>query len=177
MMDSAEYLHVGRLVGPHGIRGEVRVLLHTDFPEFRFAPGKKLWLIHPNLSHPLPLTIEKCRPHRSALLVKFAQWDHINQVEPYKDSQLVVDKSELAPVAMEKGEFYYHQIVGCAVITTDGERLGFVREILSLPANDVWVVRARAEEKELLIPYISDVVKEVDVENRQIRIQWMEGLN
>jgi 16S rRNA processing protein RimM len=111
------------------------------------------------------------------LLVKFAQWDHINQVEPYKGSQLVVDKSELAPVAMEKGEFYYHQIVGCAVVTTDGERLGFVREILSLPANDVWVVRSHEEEKEMLIPYISDVVKEVDVENRQIRIQWMEGLD
>jgi 16S rRNA processing protein RimM len=176
-MDATAYLHVGRLVGPHGIRGEVRVLLQTDFPEFRFAPGKKLWLTHASLSHPLPLTIERARPHRSAFLVKFAQWDHINQVEPYQGSQLVVDKSELAPVDVEKGEFYYHQIVGCEVVTTDGDRLGFVKEILSLPANDVWVVRLPDEEREILLPYITDVVKEVDIENRRIMIQWMEGLD
>jgi 16S rRNA processing protein RimM len=175
-MSSVEYLHVGRLVGTHGIRGEVRVLLHTDFPEFRFAPEKELWLSHPSLLHPLLLTIVKCRPHQSVLLVKFAQWDHIDQAEPYKGGQLMVDKRELAPVDMEKGEFYYHQIVGCEVVTTAGNHIGVIAEILSLPANDVWVVRTQDKDKELLLPFIADVVKMIDVERRRITIQWMEGL-
>lgn len=171
-----EYLHVGRLVGTHGIRGEVRVLSDTDFPDIRFTPGSKLLLLHENLPDPLPLTVEKSRPHKSALLVKFREWDNINEAEPYKGGRLAVYKSDLAPVNEDEGEFYYHQIIGCSVVTTEGEELGTVKEILSLPANDVWVVRSKGNGKEILLPYIDDVVKEVDTKDRRITIEWMEGL-
>ncbi|MBA4494713.1 ribosome maturation factor RimM [Paenactinomyces guangxiensis] len=175
-MSSAEYLHVGRLVGTHGIRGEVRVLSDTDFPEVRFAPGNQLLLLHRDLSDPLPLTVEKCRTHKSAYLLKFHEWDNINEAEPYKGGKLVVLKSDLAPVDEDKGEFYFHQIIGCRVMTTDGDMLGTVKEILPYPANDVWVVRSEENGKEILIPYIEDIVKEVDTENGRIMIEWMEGL-
>lgn len=172
-----EYLHVARLVGTHGIRGEVRVLSDTDFPEQRFAAGHKLWLTHPTLAQPLPLTVEKSRPHKSVLLVKFVEWDDINQAEPYKGGKLVVKKEDTAPVQSEEGEFYFHQIIGCEVVTTDGRMIGHVEEILSLPANDVWVVRPPGKGKELLLPYIADIVKEVDVTQQRITIEWMEGLD
>lgn len=176
-MNSAEYLHVGRLVGTHGIRGEVRVLSDTDFPELRFAPGAHLLLMHRDLPDPLPLTVEKCRPHKKAFLVKFREWGNINDAEPYKGGQLAVPRSDEAPVQEDEGEFYFHHIIGCEVVTTDGDHLGQVKEILQLPANDVWVVRPKGKKgKELLLPFIKDVVKEVDTENRRITIQWMEGL-
>jgi 16S rRNA processing protein RimM len=175
-MNPTEYLRVGRLVGTHGIRGEVRVLPDTDFPEERFASGRTLLLKHPSLSKPLPLTVEKSRPHKKGLLVKFAEWSNINEAEPYKGGQLVVSIEDAVSVREEEGEFYFHQIIGCQVVTTDGRTFGQVKEILPLPANDVWVVRSEKSKKELLLPYIEDVVKKVDLENREITIEWMEGL-
>jgi 16S rRNA processing protein RimM len=174
---TAEYLNVGRIVGTHGIRGEVRVLSDTDFPEVRFAPGKALLLVHPVLPDPLTLTVEKSRPHKSTLLVKFKEWGNINEAEPYKGGRLVVPKEDLAPLNEEEGEFYFHQIIGCTVVTTDGRTVGKVKEILQLPANDVWVVRPEGKGKDILLPYIDDVVKRVDVEDRIITIEWIEGLD
>ncbi|AUS09259.1 ribosome maturation factor RimM [Laceyella sacchari] len=176
-MNTAEYLNVGRLVGTHGVRGEVRVYSDTDFPDVRFAQGSSLLLVHPSLKEPLPLTVEKGRPHKSVWLVKFKEWDNINQAEPYKGGKLVVLKEDLAPVNEEEGEFYFHQIIGCTVVTTDGNELGKVREILPLPANDVWVVKPDGKGKEMLLPYIADVVKDVDIKERRITIEWMEGLD
>jgi 16S rRNA processing protein RimM len=152
-MNTVEYLNVGRLVGTHGVRGEVRVYSDTDFPDVRFAQGSSLLLVHPSLKEPLPLTVEKGRPHKSVWLVKFKEWDNINQAEPYKGGKLVVLKEDLAPVNEEEGEFYFHQIIGCTVVTTDGNG------------------------KEMLLPYIADVVKDVDIKERRITIEWMEGLD
>ncbi|MBA4544019.1 MULTISPECIES: ribosome maturation factor RimM [Thermoactinomyces] len=171
------YLNVGRIVGTHGIRGEVRVLCDTDFPELRFAPGNRLLLLRSDLNEPLPLTVEKSRPHKSALLVKFQEWNSINEAEVYKNSRLVVPKEDLAPLNEEEGEFYFHQIIGCEVITTEGRKIGKVKEILPLPANDVWVVRSDDQDKEILLPYIEPIVKDVDLQRQQITIQWMEGLD
>jgi 16S rRNA processing protein RimM len=172
-MQSIEFLKVGRLVNTHGIRGEVRVLVDTDFPEKRFASGSKVLLQHPSLSEPLELTVESSRPHKNVLLVKFAEWNNINQAEPFKGGQLVVRIGDALP--NEEGEYYFHQIIGCEVVTTEGRLVGKVKEILPLPANDVWVVQPRAG-KEILIPYIESIVKHVDVANKRITIEWMEGL-
>jgi 16S rRNA processing protein RimM len=176
-MNTAEYLNVGRFVGTHGVRGEVRILSDTDFPDVRFAPGSTLLLAHPSMKEPLSLTVEKSRPHKSVWLVKFKEWDNINEAEPYKGGKFVVSKEDLAPVNEEEGEFYFHQIIGCTVVTTEGKKLGTVRDILALPANDVWVVRPDGKGKELLLPYIADVVKQVDIKERRITIEWMEGLD
>jgi 16S rRNA processing protein RimM len=173
----AEYLNVGRIVGTHGIRGEVRVLSDTDFPELRFAPGNQLLLLHHDHKDPLPLTVEKSRPHKSTLLVKFQEWNSINEAEAYKNSRLVVPKEDLAPLNEEEGEFYFHQIIGCEVVTTEGRKVGKVKEILPLPANDVWVVQADEKGKEILLPYIEPIVKDVDILQQKITIQWMEGLD
>lgn len=170
-------LNVGRLVGTHGIRGEVRVKSDTDFPEYRFATGKKLILKHPNYPDPLILTVEKSRPHKSTWLIKFEEWNSINEAERFKGARLLVSKEDLAPLNPDEGEFYFHQIIGCQVETTDGRQVGVVKEILPLPANDVWVVKPPSKGKDILIPYIDEVVKNVDVKNQRILIEWMEGLD
>lgn len=174
-MTKVEYLKVGRFLGTHGIRGEVRVFPDTDFPEERFTPGKVLFLQHPSLPSLLSLTIEKSRFHKQAYLVKFHEWNNINQAEPYKGGTFVVPETDLVAVEEAEGEYYFRDIIGCEVITTDGRVVGTVNEILPLPANDVWVVRGE-NRKEILIPYIEDIVKQVDVSKKQIMIEWMEGL-
>jgi 16S rRNA processing protein RimM len=76
---------------------------------------------------------------------------------------------------LEDDQYYYHEIIGCSVVTEDGETLGTVTDILTPGANDVWVV-TRPEGKPVLLPVIDDVVLKVDVAAKQILVYIMEGL-
>jgi 16S rRNA processing protein RimM len=168
-----EFLRVGQLVNTHGIRGEVKIMANTDFPEQRFAVGKQVWLEHPTLVEKLPLTVAQVRAHKSTLLIRFQEWNNINQAEVFKGAWLTVPEEE--EVTDENDGFFFHQIIGCQVVTTDGKQVGRVKEILPLPANDVWVV-SREGKADLLIPYIEDIIKEVDINQQVITMEWMEGL-
>ncbi|MBD1371422.1 ribosome maturation factor RimM [Hazenella sp. IB182357] len=172
-----DYLNVGVLITTHGIRGDVRVRSDTDFPDVRFAPGNQLLLKHEALSGLKTLTVEKCRTHKANLLIKFQEWNNINEAEPYKGGQLLVERDDLVTVDQTEGEFYFHQIIGSEVVTTTGDIIGKVTEILPMPANDVWVVQAPGRKKDILLPYIESVVKEVDIAHKKITIEWMEGLD
>lgn len=167
-----EYYNVGKIVNTHGIRGEVRVLATTDFTDERFAQGKTLYLKQKN-GEPLKLTVENSRPHKGSLLVKFVGYDNINDVQTFRDHELLVSEEDQQPLAA--GQYYYRQIIGLVVKTVDGERLGTIKEILSPGANDVWVVK-RAHQEDLLLPVIKDVIKKVDLAAGEVTVELMEGL-
>ncbi|MDR6227290.1 ribosome maturation factor RimM [Desmospora profundinema] len=173
-MGRPEWLVVGHIAGTHGIRGEVRVISRTDYPEVRFAPGSQLLLSQENKEEMLPLTVERSRPHKKGYILQFRDWTDINQSESLKGGTLVVDPEE----AVDGGddEFYFHEILGCEVFTTDGNRVGIITDILQPGANDVWVVRPPEGGRDWLIPYIDDVVQDVDVSAKRVVIHWMEGL-
>ena len=97
----------------------------------------------------------------------------IQDVEQFKGSLLKVTESQLSE--LEEGEYYFHEIIGCKMFTDEGEEIGTIREILATGANDVWVVQ-RKIGKDLLVPYIEDIVKEIDIEEKKIVITPMEGL-
>ena len=166
-----EFYNVGKIVNTHGIRGEVRVMATTDFIKERFAPEKKLYL--QTAGEPLELTVEKARQHKGFVLVKFVGYDNINDVEKFRDHELLVSGEDQQP--LEDGQYYYRQIIGLTVKTVDGEELGKIKEIMSPGANDVWVVD-RPGKDELLLPVIDDVVKKVDPANQQVIVELMEGL-
>lgn len=77
---------------------------------------------------------------------------------------------------LPENEFYLHEIIGLNVIDEDGEEIGKIKEVLSPGANDVWVIQ-RVQQKDLLIPYIEEVVKKVDIANGVVTIHIMEGLD
>lgn len=166
-----EFYNVGKIVNTHGIRGEVRVMPTTDFINERFAPNQKLYL--QTAGEPLELTIEKARQHKGFVLVKFAGYDNINDVEKFRDHELLVSGDDQQP--LEDGQYYYHQIIGLTAKTVEGRKLGKIKEILSPGANDVWVVD-RPGKQDLLLPVIDDVVKKVDLDNGQVLVELMEGL-
>jgi len=168
-----KWFNVGKIVNTHGIRGEVRVISKTDFPEERYKVGNVLFLFMPKSNSPIELTIKTHRTHKNFELLTFEGFENINDVEKFRDGILKVPESQLG--TLKKDEFYYHEIIGCLVATTKGEEIGKVTEILSPGANDVWVVKGK-DSKEILIPYIHDVVKKVDVNEKVILIELMEGL-
>ncbi len=168
-----KWFNVGKIVNTHGIKGEVRVISKTDFADERYKPGNKLFLFRKNDTEPLELTVASHRQHKNFDLLTFEGYTNVNQVEPFKEGILKIPESFLTE--LDEGEYYFHEIIGCSVFTTEGEEIGAIREILTPGANDVWVVKGK-NGKEILIPYIDDVVKEVDVKNKKILIHPMEGL-
>ncbi|MEX3744500.1 MULTISPECIES: ribosome maturation factor RimM [Lysinibacillus] len=169
-----EWFNVGRIVNTHGIRGEVRVLSTTDFEEERFVVGNKLAAFKKDDKKPTWVTIESMRRHKNFILLTFEGMHNINLVEPFKEGMLKVTKDQMSDDLLAENEYFFHDIVGCSVVSEEGETIGAVVDILQTGANDVWVVKGA--KKEHYIPYIEDIVKEIDVDEKKIVIHVMEGL-
>ncbi|WP_257350118.1 ribosome maturation factor RimM [Pseudalkalibacillus decolorationis] len=170
----SEWFNVGKIVNTHGIKGEVRVITRSDFPEERYEVGKKIYLFQPEHEGSMELTIRSHRKHKQFDLIAFEDHPYINDVEAYKGGLLKVSKEMLSK--LPEGEFYYYEIIGCHVYTMDEKKIGTIKDILSPGANDVWVVNSEERKKEFLIPYIEQVVKKVDIAEKKVWIELMEGL-
>ncbi|WP_025026554.1 ribosome maturation factor RimM [Caldalkalibacillus mannanilyticus] len=171
-----KYYKVGKIVNTHGVRGEVRVITSSDFSAERYAVGNKLYYFMDDTSVPVPLIVQSHRAHKNFDLLTFENHPNINDVEKYKGGFLKVHTDDRGSLEDQNGEYYYDDIIGCEVFTEEGEKLGKVKEILSPGANDVWVIQRIGKGKDILIPYIDEVVKEVLVSEKRITIHVLEGL-
>lgn len=170
-----KYFTVGKIVNTHGLAGEVRVITISDFKEDRYKPGSILYYFASSQAEEgQPLTVSSWRTHKQFDLLKFEGHHSIHDVEPYKGGWLKVKEEQRQP--LPEGEYYFDQIIGCEVITEEGRTIGRVVSILTPGANDVWVVEPHGGKKEFLIPFIDEIVKEVDVEGKRIKIHVIEGL-
>lgn len=173
-MKPPDWLTVGNVIKPQGLRGEVRVKPVTDFPDRRFAPKSVLTLFHSNLASSLEVTVVSSRSHKGIYVIKFRNFDSVEQVEPLRGAELAIPAEQAHE--LEEHAYYFHEIIGCDVFTTTGENIGTIKEILQPGANDVWVVKREQGQKDLYLPYIADVVKQVLPEQKRVTIEWMEGL-
>lgn len=170
-----EWFNVGRIVNTHGFQGEVRILSTTDFEDQRFAVGNKLAAFKKEDKKPTWVTIESVRRHKNFILLTFEGMHNINLVEPFKEGMLKVTKDQMKEDLLEENEYFYHDIIGCSVVSEEGETIGDIKDILETGANDVWVVKG-AKGKEHYIPYIEDIVKDINIAEKVITIHVMEGL-
>ena len=162
-------VEVGQIVNTHGIKGEVKVKSNSDFTDTRFQPGEVLIVNHHH--NEIEMTITSYRIHKGFHMLKFEGINHINDVEQYKGDYLFQERDHEV-IEFNENEFYYSDIIGCTVFNNDTP-IGRVINIFETGANDVWIVKG---EKEYLIPYIEDVVKDIDIETKTIKITPMEGL-
>ena len=145
--------------------------LNTDFPNNRFAAGSRLALKD---DHNLVLTVKSGRPFKQFWLVTFEEIDDIEQAEKLKGKVLVVSQENQQELSA--GSYYYHDIIGCQVIDNENkEVIGKITDIEAPGANDIWLVKEK-NGNEFWLPYIKDVVKEIDIENQKIYVELMEGL-
>ncbi|MEM5568592.1 ribosome maturation factor RimM [Aerococcus viridans] len=174
-MAEEQYYLVGKIVNTQALRGEVRVMATTDFPEERFKIGATLAIFNGNK---LVETVEVDghRLHKNFNLLHFKGKDNINDVEKFKGFDLKVAGTEREADELDENEFYYDDIIGLEVYTTDEIYLGKVREITSLPSNDVWAIQRPNKGKDILIPYIEDIVLEIDLSGNRVVIEPMDGL-
>ena len=166
------YLAIGRIIAPHGIRGEVKVEVLTDFPE-RFKPGTHVFLgAGTEDPEARPAKIAAARPHKGGFLVKLDIVPDRNAAELVRNRYLLIPAADAMPLG--EHENYLHDLIGLEVETTDGQHLGELREVLFTNANDVYVVRGPAGE--VLLPAIRDVVLQVDLPARRMVVALPEGL-
>ena len=165
-------LKVGKIVNTHSLKGEVKVISSTDFEEERFKKGSKLLITRGNQLI-REVVVQSYRNHKTFLLVKFEGIDSVEEAEKLKNLQIKIDSDEVGE--LEENEFYFHQIIGCEVFDENDKNLGEIIDILTPGANDVWVIKGE-NGKEILIPYIEDVVKKIDITSKKVNIEVMEGL-
>ncbi|WP_169083102.1 ribosome maturation factor RimM [Paenibacillus sp. PL91] len=172
---SEKWFTVGKVVNTHGIRGELKILSQTDFADVRFAAGSKLLMLNEESGATLEVKVVSARENKNVYILKLEGFTDINQVEKYKGWVLKVSEANL--VDLDEGEYYYHEIIGCRVVTEEGEELGTISEILSPGANDVWVVdRPKGSGKQLLLPVIDEVLISVNTKEKIVTVRLMEGL-
>ncbi|MCK8624144.1 ribosome maturation factor RimM [Apilactobacillus sp. TMW 2.2459] len=169
------FYNIGKIVNTQGLNGEVRVNSVTDFPEKRFKIGNVVYAFL-NDGSSEKLEIDGVRKHKNFILLHFKGKPSINDIEYLKPSQLKISENELSTDDLKPGEYYYHQIIGLDVYDLDNTHLGQIKDIMSLGPNDVWVV-GRENKKDLLLPKIDQVIKKVDLDNNQIIVELMEGLD
>ncbi|AEW96800.1 MULTISPECIES: ribosome maturation factor RimM [Streptomycetaceae] len=164
-------LVVGRIGRAHGIKGEVTVEVRTDEPELRLAPGAVL-LTDPASTG--PLTIESGRVHSGRLLLRFAGVADRNAAEALRNTLLIAEVDpEETPEDPE--EFYDHQLIDLDVVTTDGTEVGRITEISHLPYHDLLVV-ARPDGGEIMVPFVTEIVPEIDLAAQRAVIDPPPGL-
>jgi len=166
------YLAVGRILRPHGIRGELRVGILTNYPE-RLGQYAYFYLASPDLPEiARRYPVEKLRRHKKVLLLKLGGCDDRNAAEELR-GQLVQIPIEAA-VPLEEGEYYYFQLIGVRVEAESGESLGQVVDVLETGANDVYVVRG--PQGEVLLPAVKEVVLKLDLEAKQMVVNLLPGM-
>ena len=162
-----QYLEVGRIVGTHGIRGEMRVECWANSPEF-LKKFKKLWL-----DEGKSLLEVSCRPHKNIALVTAKGVNSIEEADKLRGKILYIDRND---VKLEEGEHFVQDIIGLSVTDAEnGTVYGVVQDVLKTGSNDVYEMKAE-DGKLFYIPVIPDILDRFDFDGGKVYIRPMKGL-
>lgn len=160
---------IGYVVKPHGIRGEVKVQPISPDPN-RFYQLKKVFL---RMDVIQAYSIQKTRVSNRFVFLKLSGVDSRNEAEILRDCEILIEKEDL--IDLPSDGYFIHDLIGCEMITIGGKTVGNVVDILQMASNDVYVVNDDSG-KEILVPAIKDVIKEIDIKRKKIRVHLFEGI-
>lgn len=162
------YLAIGFLRRPHGVKGEVIMDLHTDFPD-RIKAGRKVYVGDKHEA----ATLGSVRLHGNGMLVRIRGIDTPEAAGRFRNQWVYVKATEVPQ--LPEGQHYKYELIGLQVVEDTGNALGELIEILETGANDVYIVKNEAG-KEVLIPAIPSVILETDMEARVMKVHLLDGL-
>ena len=163
------YLAIGKVVRAHGVKGEISVKIMTEFPE-RFEITEYVYL--GDEFEATLYSLQSYRWHKDNVLLTLAGITNRSEAETLTGQLVQVPIEEAMP--LPDGVYYQYQLVGLEVVTTMGERLGTLSDVMETGANDVYVVDN--EGQEILLPAIAEVVKAIDMETGRMVVEVIEGL-
>ncbi len=162
-----QYIEVGKVTNTHGIMGEVRVTPWADSPEFlcqfdTFYVDEAHW----------PIKVERARVHKNMVILKLEGVTDVPSALAMRNAILYIDRKD---VTLPQGSFFIADLMGLEVRdATSGAVLGKIADVITLPANNVYVVRGG--QREIMIPAVDEFIAETNVEQGFIRVNMMEGL-
>ncbi len=164
-LSELEFITVGRILAPWGIKGKLKLEAATDFPE-RFSPRSIIYIKRQ------PMTIDSAEWHKGKVIIKLNTIDSIEAAQQLRNQIVEIPYSQL--YTLPEGQYYHFQLIGLEVWTSGGELLGNITDILTANSNDNYVVSGA--KGEILIPAIDDVVKSIDLGKGYLVIEAIEGL-
>ncbi len=165
----ADWVRIGWVARPHGLRGEVRVIPDTDFPD-RLHQLQTVWVVRGREAE--ARAVESVRPSGRALLIKLAGTEGRAEAERLRGAALCVPRDQRR--ALPEGTYYVSDLVGAEVRTEEGELVGRLVDVLRGPAHDVYVVRG--PRGEVLLPAVREVVRQVSVDERRVVVRLLVGM-
>ena len=165
-----EYLEIGQIVNTNGLKGLLKVKPLTDDIR-RFEELETVYI--QKGSNLVEFKIQEVKYIKNMVLLKLEGIDDINEAEKYKNLYIKINRKDA--VELEKNSYFIVDIINCEVYTEENELLGKVVDVFPTGSNDVYTVK-NSDGKEILIPAISEVIKNVDIPNKKIIIHLLEGL-
>lgn len=158
-----KFLEAGEIVSTHGIQGEVKILPWADGPEF-LLDFETLYL------NGKPYTVRSARVHKTCVLVKLDGVDTPEQATLLRGQKVSIDRSN---VKLPEGTVFIADLIGCRVLDDDGTEIGKIKDVLTMPSSDVYVVQG---EHQYMIPSVKEFVKEICVAEGYVRVHLIEGM-
>ena len=160
-----KFLEAGQIVNTHGIKGEVKIVPWCDTPEFLcgfdvlYVDGK-------------PVTVEHARAHKSNVIAKLSGVDDVNAAMCFKNKVVHIDRAD---VQLPEGRHFIADLIGLEVRSAEtGAVLGVIEDVLTPPANEVYVVQGKG--REYMIPAVEEFLAETNIEGGYIRVHLIEGM-
>lgn len=165
-----DLLEVGKIVNTHGLKGEVKVVSWTDFPD-DFENIKTVYA--KTHSGETLLTISNIKYQKNNLIIKFSEINSIDDAEKYKNVILSASRDDLGE--LPEGVYYIADLIGLDVIDDTGRHIGKIKDVFNSGASDIYEVE-RTGQKSLLLPVIDDVVLNIDIDGHTVTVHIIDGL-
>lgn len=165
-----EFLEVGQIVNTHGIKGYVKIVPFTNYIE-RFDELEKVYIKKRNET--INLDIEDVKYQKNMVLVKFKGIERIEEAETLKNSSVLINRD--SAILLEEGEYFIVDLIGLEVYTDEDKLLGKLEDIYNTGSNDIYVVKDELG-KQILLPALKKVIKDIDLENKKMTVHLIEGL-
>lgn len=160
-----KFLEAGKIVNTHGIRGEVKIQPWCDSPEF-LTSFRFLYIDGE------PVKIKSSKIQKSNIIVSFEGYNTIDDAVKLKNKTIFIDRED---VTLDSEQVFIQDLFGLTVIDDSGNTIGKLSDVLTLPANDVYVVKLN-DDQELLIPAVNDFILEKNIDEGFIKVHLIEGL-
>ncbi|WP_236915734.1 ribosome maturation factor RimM [Clostridium sp. Cult2] len=164
-----EYIKVGWITNTHGIKGELKIYPLTDYIN-RFNSLKTVYLGE----NKRKVEIEKVKYHKELVILKFKEFCSINEVLTFKENYIYIDEEDR--VDLPENHFFIYEIIDCQVFDVKGAKIGRVTDVIQFASNDVYVIKNLEKNKEYLIPAVKEFFVDIDVANKKIVINPIEGM-
>ncbi len=175
-MEKDDFLLIGKIVGVHGVMGVVKVYSYAESLSV-FKPNRLIRVTDPKGIEKTHI-VDWVKPHKRIILLSLKGIESLGMAKTLVGSELFIEKEKLSEP--EEGTYFWFDIIGLCVYTSDGDYIGRVESIISTGSNDVYVVKNHGKypdkDAEILIPAIESVVVGIDLENKRMEVNLPEGL-